>query len=807
MQCQKHKDDDHYFWDWHLPETRGLILNLLSDGLEEVNEDSLVHFLRQLIDSFHTDDQQFDIEIYQALKKARIAAAVYCARVLLYFDEDRQYLAVYLLFLAALLEEIFERGPTFLKSIFDREGCSFDDLHRRLYLFHNVTRCTQSRSSLIKRLIRLLSSTHGIIVADEKGQTIIDSCVNELQAKNDKLTEESDLTLHSLPQVTAPTPEIEKILMATANFDSKKKYHAKVYEDMSLSWWLRRYSIQMNDGSSLRCDMPVSTNFHTLSYGGREIDLTTSGGLTIQELGLKNFDEIRLGKRPTPDKEHKFNAAMYQGWLGPGSESILPVIANAPNFDINEAGIRSFLQCNTRQLMHKFDKDLDCKSHANLELCSVAACMLAADYLLKGQNTNAAYMLLYLVVTSMCGGRGQDQTKQIITNMSSKEDRDLVDYLCAQDNAFQYIIDRTTTRSKMICALNELSEKFDDGSNTLKCLAGILQKEEEEFPNRSNPRLHTLVVPSSTVRTTAVTISKADSGSKHIVEFPSNVSLIWLLRFHLIECLSCPDLKSPQITKTTKYYRALHNGHTLFLSSSGKKTLQDLGIQDGDELHVGGVHIEEEQSTSISKVPKQHIKNKKKTKHKSRTKKKQSQKKSTQAPNEKQIMEKCRQVHSLQLSRVFEEVGTKLKEIRTHLNDLGLEKSAPKAKYSQANRKKVSEDSSVNDIKEDCLGGKAGRVIYPVLVGESASLYKTTKTKKYAQRVLLLDLHGCSKDEALSELNVSLPGWIDIAMKGDDPWVIPVDILCGGGSQTLSGVVRNWIRSQYQVANRPKGYL
>ena len=175
----------------------------------------------------------------------------------MYFDEDRQYLAVYLLFLAALLEEIFERGPTFLKSIFDREGCSFDGLHRRLYLFHNVTRCTQSRSSLIKRLIRLLSSAHGIIVADEKGQTIIDSCVNELQAKNDKLTEESDLTLHSLPQVTAPTPEIEKILMATANFDSKKKYHAKVYEDMSLSWWLRRYSIQMNDGSSLRCDMPV----------------------------------------------------------------------------------------------------------------------------------------------------------------------------------------------------------------------------------------------------------------------------------------------------------------------------------------------------------------------------------------------------------------------------------------------------------------------------------------------------------------------------------------------------------------------
>ena len=50
-------------------------------------------------------------------------------------------------------------------------------------------------------------------------------------------------------------------------------------------------------------------------------------------------------------------------------------------------------------------------------------------------------------------------------------------------------------------------------------------------------------------------------------------------------------------------------------------------------------------------------------------------------------MEKYRQEHSLKLSRVFEEVGPKLKEIRTQLNDLNLKKAAPKSKLSQAAKK------------------------------------------------------------------------------------------------------------------------
>ena len=68
-----------------------------------------------------------------------------------------------------------------------------------------------------------------------------------------------------------------------------------------------------------------------------------------------------------------------------------------------------------------------------------------------------------------------------------------------------------------------------------------------------------------------------------------------------------------------------------------------------------------------------------------------------------------------------------------------------------------------------------------------------------------VDLHGYTKESALRLLDDSLAGWVEVEMKDSYPFVIPIDIICGGGSQTLSEVVRNWIRTNRQVANRPKG--
>ena len=103
------------------------------------------------------------------------------------------------------------------------------------------------------------------------------------------------------------------------------------------------------------------------------------------------------------------------------------------------------------------------------------------------------------------------------------------------------------------------------------------------------------------------------------------------------------------------------------------------------------------------------------------------------------------------------------------------------------------------------VGGKAGIVAYPVLVGEASNLYKTSKSAA-SKSLVMLDLHGCSKEEALEKLNNNPQLWVDTAMKCAYPWVIPFDIIRGGGSQILPEVVRDWIKSNPQVANRPTGF-
>merc|ERR1711957_773172 len=83
---------------------------------------------------------------------------------------------------------------------------------------------------------------------------------------------------------------------------------------------------------------------------------------------------------------------------------------------------------------------------------------------------------------------------------------------------------------------------------------------------------------------------------------------------------------------------------------------------------------------------------------------------------------------------------------------------------------------------------KAGKAFYPILVGEATNLYKTSSASH--GHLPAIDLHGCSKEEALEKLGKSLPIWVDTAMKGSHPWVMGVDIICGGGNQILSDVVK-----------------
>jgi len=89
-----------------------------------------------------------------------------------------------------------------------------------------------------------------------------------------------------------------------------------------------------------------------------------------------------------------------------------------------------------------------------------------------------------------------------------------------------------------------------------------------------------------------------------------------------------------------------------------------------------------------------------------------------------------------------------------------------------------------------------------------SNLYKTTKPSSASrgrrQDDVMIDLHGLTAEEAVYRLDKSLPDWIETAMKGTYPFVIPVKIVCGGGSQILAEVVENWIKQNDNVANAPK---
>jgi hypothetical protein len=62
-------------------------------------------------------------------------------------------------------------------------------------------------------------------------------------------------------------------------------------------------------------------------------------------------------------------------------------------------------------------------------------------------------------------------------------------------------------------------------------------------------------------------------------------------------------------------------------------------------------------------------------------------------------------------------------------------------------------------------------------------------------------------EEAIARLNESLEEWVDIAMKGYDPFVITAVIVCGCGTQILSETVQGWIKSTRQVRNAPKNHF
>jgi len=304
-----------------------------------------------------------------------------------------------------------------------------------------------------------------------------------------------------------------------------------------------------------------------------------------------------------------------------------------------------------------------------------------------------------------------------------------------------------------------------------------------------------------------VIVSNKDS-QRHIDWHVWKDSLLWWwLKIYVIQGNYHSWIKSPNSTPT-KYFRIVHKGKIIFLSSSGKKTLHELGIQDGDLITIGGVEFGESDrrdrttQTTDSGTSKSKSKSKSGKSNKSSGLTDKKKKALTIAPllTEDQMVTKHRETHSRAMTRVLDELNPLLKSIRNRMNDLAIHKAAPKVR-NRSRKTSQQQTSSVTLLSEHSIGGKAGKVAYPILVGEVTNLCKGSKHPTTFP-IIAIDLHGYSKDKALDILDEHLLVWVDIAMRGEYPWVIPVDIICGGGSQILSAAVKGWTRGNRQVANR-----
>jgi DNA-nicking Smr family endonuclease len=256
---------------------------------------------------------------------------------------------------------------------------------------------------------------------------------------------------------------------------------------------------------------------------------------------------------------------------------------------------------------------------------------------------------------------------------------------------------------------------------------------------------------------------------------------------------------------STKRYliRNITRGKPYFASDRAKTFVQ-LGVKDGDMLEA--IEMKQESSVAIDAGPI----NSKVVKARSKKTKKKTKRASKRAkPTTVKLDKKTdhRFEHSKLLSDVFVEAEPTFKDIRQRLNALLIHKSKPKQRVSTPTEEPPSDDAFTIAFTDDGVK-KAGKTVYHVLVGQPDSLYVSSKKKATPQCAnhFSIDLHGCSKDQAAELLDSAVQTWIDSAMTGNYPWVVRVDIVCGGGAQILGETVEQWIKEQKNVAHRPKSF-
>lgn len=255
--------------------------------------------------------------------------------------------------------------------------------------------------------------------------------------------------------------------------------------------------------------------------------------------------------------------------------------------------------------------------------------------------------------------------------------------------------------------------------------------------------------------------------------------------------------------------RFSYDGKTLFLSSVGNKTPDELRMRDQDVITVHDSSSSEDTDVNNQKNKLNSKKTKKLKKSTKKPKGKGKSGKQSKRVEHTKTLEEYKALHSEKLSKLHEEVQTRLKEIRTRLTARDLERQSPKLKrknWGKKNKAKVFQDLSI--LPSPGVGGKAGKPFFSVQVGEVQNLYKTCKRSTLSSQQnscspSTLDLHGCTREKAIEKLDESLKVWVNTAMQGSYPFVIRATIVCGCGRQALSETVQEWIKTTRQVCNAP----
>ena len=245
------------------------------------------------------------------------------------------------------------------------------------------------------------------------------------------------------------------------------------------------------------------------------------------------------------------------------------------------------------------------------------------------------------------------------------------------------VIETVGERQLFIRMLNKL-QKSSTPIHSLKAARPMVNSYKEEMKDLYEGSL------SLSIKT-----SNMDSGRIVNNMVYKDMTLGWLLKM-IAAKRDYRNWEKGQVSVGPSYFRVVHQGKTIFLSSAGKKTLHKLGMKDGDEIVFGGV---ESKPASADETVEKERKKDKKPKKKSGAKKKKK-KKSEPPPSltEEQIMEKYRQEHSRTMTPVFEELGPLLKDIRNCLNNLTLKKSAPKVRRHKYSKKRSDPKARINEF-------------------------------------------------------------------------------------------------------------